>query len=97
MYEGINDATLTKPAQSIVMTDASIYYWYLRINASYSNASAVGALSAFFPQNSTTNMANYYNHPGAAAHTGGNNNLYADGHVKWLTLENQFEPTQWQL
>jgi prepilin-type processing-associated H-X9-DG protein len=94
MYDGISEAAVTEPSTSILMLDAALSYYYLRLTVSppYSDASAATSSNAFFPQTSVTTMSNYYNHPEAGIHSSGVNCAYADGHAKWQKIENLLNP-----
>jgi len=94
VYDGILESVVTQPAQSIVVTEASLRYYYLTVNQSWTEANAIKAaeLTYFLP---STNMRTQYYRPQAALHNGGVNNLYADGHAKWQKLENLMDLPQW--
>ncbi|MGE5531954.1 MAG: type II secretion system protein, partial [Bacteroidota bacterium] len=50
MYEGVSEASVRNPAETIVITEATVPYWYLRNLATpYSDASAQSTMHAFFP------------------------------------------------
>ena len=96
MYDGVNEAIVTNPSESVVMIDSTLSYYYLTSPpVSYSDATAKGAIEAFFPQTSDTTMKSYYNHPEAGIHNSGLNGLYADGHAKWRKVDFYLDNTVW--
>ena len=95
IYDGVNEAGVTEPATSILMTEASLYYYYLVMDAGYAPATAYVNLSIFFPNANATTMRNRFAKKEAEIHTGGANNLYADGHAKWQRLTNIVIPQNW--
>ncbi len=95
IYDGVNEAGVTQPSTSILMTEASLYYYYLVIDAGYTVAQANINLSIFFPNSNATTMRNRFAKREAEIHTGGANVLYADGHAKWQRLTNIVIPQNW--
>ncbi len=95
VYNGVSDAIVTNPSQSVVLLDGSLTYYNLTITNSYSDASARSTMDTFSaPRTSVASpdsfLATNYNHPQAAVHNGGANALYADGHAKWRKLDFYF-------
>jgi prepilin-type N-terminal cleavage/methylation domain-containing protein/prepilin-type processing-associated H-X9-DG protein len=95
MYDGVAETAVRSPSTTIVVTESPLSYWYLRYNAAYSDASAQGSMMRFFPQSTQAGNVTYYNHPEAGIHNDGVNNVYADGHAKWLSLSSTFDPNIW--
>jgi prepilin-type N-terminal cleavage/methylation domain-containing protein/prepilin-type processing-associated H-X9-DG protein len=96
MYDGVSEAVVKNPAETIVITEATLPYWYLRYYSTpYTDGSAQSAMHAFFPQTTEAANAANYNHQEAGIHNGGVNNAFADGHAKWLSLQTMFKPALW--
>jgi prepilin-type processing-associated H-X9-DG protein len=96
MYDGVNEAVVTNPSETVLLLDSTLSYYYLtKPPVSYSDATAKGSIEAFFPQTTSATMVSYYNHPEAAIHNDGLNAVYADGHAKWRKLNFYLDPTVW--
>src|SRR5690606_30543517 len=96
MYDGVKDAVVTNPSESVVLIDSTISYYYLtNLATPYSDASAKASIDAFFPQTTDATMRSYYNHAEAGFHDSGLNGLYADGHAKWRNLNFYLDHTVW--
>ena len=95
IYEGIADSAVQSPASAIVVTDSTIAYWWMRIWASYTDASAQSSNFRLMPQTTEAQNTAYYYHQEAAIHNGGVNNVFADGHAKWKSLNDLMPPAQW--
>jgi prepilin-type N-terminal cleavage/methylation domain-containing protein/prepilin-type processing-associated H-X9-DG protein len=96
MYDGVSEAAVRNPAETIVITEATLPYWYLRYYSTpYSDASAQGSMHAFFPQSTQAGNAANYGYAECGIHNGGVNNAFADGHAKWMGLQSLFAPAIW--
>ncbi len=95
IYEGINEAQVEEPASRIVVTEGSLGYWWMRNVLGYSDGSAKGLCWRFFPQTTEQRMHDMYYNEEAGIHNGGINNAFADGHAKWLQLDQAINPDLW--
>ena len=95
IYDGIHEASVVNPAGKIVVMESTLGYWWMRNVLNYTDAQAQGINYRFFPQTTRTQMHALFNHEQSGIHNGGINNLYADGHAKWLNLTQALEPDLW--
>ncbi|MEN6304114.1 MAG: DUF1559 domain-containing protein [Armatimonadia bacterium] len=93
-YDGVAESTVNNPAGKIVLTESTLPYYYLVKLAAYSDASAKGSLDAFFPSTVAINTQRY-TFEETGVHNGGVNNVFADGHAKWMGLQSLTEANQW--
>ena len=96
IYDGINEAGVTQPSISIILTEGTLYYNYLiSLGGTWTPATASETLTIFFPNSSKATMTSHYMREEAGIHNGGVNNTYADGHVKWQRISNVIDPNNW--
>lgn len=95
IYDGINEAGVSEPSRSIILTEASLYYQFLVIDNGTTPDKAKNQLTIFFPNSTQSTMTARFTHPEAEVHNGGVNNTYADGHAKWQKLSNVAITTNW--
>ncbi len=95
IYEGIPEQEVQQPAERIVVTEGSLGYWWMRNVLGYTDSSAMGLCWRFFPQTTSARMSTMYNHEETGIHNGGLNNAFADGHAKWLSVQELMKPTYW--
>ncbi len=98
VYDGVSDAIITNPSQSVVLLDSILVYYRLTVDLGYSDSSAKGLADTLTPPESSDStpdktLTTKYNHPDAGVHNDGVNGLYADGHVKWRKLNFYFDHT----
>ena len=96
IYDGINEAGVTQPSISIILTEGSLYYNYLiSLGGTWTPTKAAGSLTIFFPNSNKSTMTAHFMREEAGIHNGGVNNTYADGHVKWQRISNVIDPNNW--
>jgi prepilin-type N-terminal cleavage/methylation domain-containing protein/prepilin-type processing-associated H-X9-DG protein len=96
IYDGINEAGVTDPSNSIILTESSLYYNYLiSLGGTWTPDTASQSLTIFFPNSNKSTMTAHYMREEAGIHNGGVNNTYADGHVKWQRISNVIDPNNW--
>src|SRR5205823_2966861 len=96
-YQGVKLASLTRPADLIVILDNSVPYSWMRNNLSYGHRQTYVLIHQWFGRSSVTECMNWYDWPdsgkrvnlaGAGVvsgrHQGGANSVFADGHSKWV-------------
>jgi prepilin-type N-terminal cleavage/methylation domain-containing protein/prepilin-type processing-associated H-X9-DG protein len=90
--DGISEASVKKPAECIMFTEAAITWnWLLSIG----RTCPWYCSHRFFPSTDVSWMQTNYNRPEAGIHNGGVNNAFADGHAKWLNLNDMFGSTKY--
>jgi len=93
VYDGLRDSAVTEPSTTIVITEASLPYWYWRKVGALDNATIIANKGYFNPW-----QYSYRNYTGieeAGLHLDGINNVYADGHAKWQKISNLKAVAQW--
>ncbi len=93
---GVSLASLDKPADLITLLDSSVPYGWLRNDLGRTHNASYIIMYRYFPQ-SVANCLKMYNWPDSAKlvgkpgagvpsgrHAGGVNNVFADGHSKWI-------------
>lgn len=96
IYTGVSVASLNHPSEIIVLLDNSVPYSWMRNNLGY-GSSAYWYVSQWFPRTDFNQCMAWYNWPESAQlagvpgdgtpsarHSGGVNNVFGDGHAKWL-------------
>ncbi|HZP84505.1 MAG TPA: prepilin-type N-terminal cleavage/methylation domain-containing protein [Chthonomonadaceae bacterium] len=96
IYTGVALASLNHPADIIVLIDNSVPYSWMRNNLNYAHATAYWYMYRWFPEPHDLCMQ-WYNWPDSAKasglpgngvvsgrHSGGVNNVFGDGHSKWM-------------
>ncbi len=95
MYRGLNEAAVTEPAASIVVTEGVLPFYMFTKTAGLTPAAAATETDHMYVYNTKALMTQRYYHPEAGVHLGGVNNTYADGHAKWVKLEKLMDVEQW--
>ncbi len=94
---GVNLASLDKPADLITLLDSSVPYGWLRNDLGRTHNASYIIMYRYFPQSVANCLKKMYNWPDSAKlvgkpgagvpsgrHAGGVNNVFADGHSKWI-------------
>ena len=95
IYDGMSEAVVQKPAERIIITEGTLGYYWMTNVLGYSSSQGQSYNFRFFPQSSQATMTSMYYHEEAGIHNGGVNNTFADGHAKWMKLEELMDPVHW--
>ena len=95
-YKLLIEAQVERPADKILLTESAISFWnsvhYWKGSPADANRWEQFRMFPTFPE---CKMRKIYYFQEAGTHNGGLNNVYADGHVRWLPLGRMMDPDQW--